>query len=82
MRNKRLKMQFDERKRKLIISGTICSAKKRFSPVNLLSPDSIQEGEEKNISVVAQGIPLRSRPLTAGFIMYFKSGFKFKTTFN
>jgi hypothetical protein len=25
----------------------------------LLSPDSIQEGEEKNISVVAQGIPLR-----------------------
>jgi hypothetical protein len=42
-------MQFDERKRKLIISGTICSAKKRFSPVNLLSPDSIQEGEEKNI---------------------------------
>jgi hypothetical protein len=38
---------------------TICSAKKRFFPVNLLSPDSIQEGEEKNISVVAQGIPLR-----------------------
>jgi hypothetical protein len=52
-------MQFDERKRKLIISGTICSAKKRFSPGNLLSPDSIQEGEEKNISVVVQGIPLR-----------------------
>jgi hypothetical protein len=25
----------------------------------LLSPDSIQEGEEKDISVVAQGIPLR-----------------------
>jgi hypothetical protein len=25
----------------------------------LLSPDSIQEGEEENISVVAQGIPLR-----------------------
>jgi hypothetical protein len=48
MKNKRLKMQFDERKRKLIISGTICSAKKRFSPVNLLSPDSKQEGEEKN----------------------------------
>jgi hypothetical protein len=59
MKNKRLKMQFDERKRKLIISGTICFAKKRFSPVNLLSPDSIQEGEEKNISVIAQGIPLR-----------------------
>jgi hypothetical protein len=52
-------MQFDERKRKLIISGTICSAKKRLSPVNLLSLDSIHEGEEKNISVVAQGIPLR-----------------------
>jgi hypothetical protein len=44
MKNKRLKMQFDERKRKLIISVTICSAKKRFSRVNLLSPDSIQEG--------------------------------------
>jgi hypothetical protein len=53
-------MQFDERKRKLIVSGAICSAKKkRFFPVNLLSPDSIQEGEEENISVVAQGIPLR-----------------------
>jgi hypothetical protein len=25
----------------------------------LLSPDSIQEGEEENISVVAQGMPLR-----------------------
>jgi hypothetical protein len=37
MKNKRLKMQFDERKRKLIISGTICFAKKRFAPVNLLS---------------------------------------------
>jgi hypothetical protein len=59
MKNKRLKVQFDERKRKLIISGTICSAKKRFSPVNLLSPDSIQEGEEKNITMVAQEIPLR-----------------------
>jgi hypothetical protein len=59
MKNKRLKMQLDERKRKLIISEGICSAKKRFSPVNLLSPDSIQEGEEKNISMVAQGIPLR-----------------------
>jgi hypothetical protein len=36
-------MQFDERKRKLIVSGAICSAKKkRFFPVNLLSPDSIQ----------------------------------------
>jgi hypothetical protein len=34
-------------------------AKKRFFPVHLLSPDSIQEGEEENISVVAQGIPLR-----------------------
>jgi hypothetical protein len=33
--------------------------KKRFSHVNLFSPDSIQEGEEENISVVAQGIPLR-----------------------
>jgi hypothetical protein len=40
-------------KEKLIVSGAICSAKKRFFPVNLLSPDSIQEGEEKNISVVA-----------------------------
>jgi hypothetical protein len=61
MRINRLKMQFDERKRKLIISGAICSAKKRFSPVNLLSPDSIQEEEEENtykISVVAQGIPI------------------------
>jgi hypothetical protein len=51
MKINRFKMQFDERKRKLIISGTICSAKKRFSPVNLLSPDSIQEGEEENVSV-------------------------------
>jgi hypothetical protein len=58
MKINRLKMQFDERKRKLIVSGAFCSAKKRFFPVNLLSPDSIQEGEE-NISVVAQGIPLR-----------------------
>jgi hypothetical protein len=33
--------------------------KKTFFPVNLLSPDSIQEEEEDNISVVAQGIPLR-----------------------
>jgi hypothetical protein len=41
MRINRLKMQFDERKRKLIISGAIGSAKKRFSPVDLLSPDSI-----------------------------------------
>jgi hypothetical protein len=40
-------------------SGAICSAKKRFFPVNLLSPDSIQEEEEENISVVAPGIPLR-----------------------
>jgi hypothetical protein len=47
-------LQFDERKRKLIVSGAIC-----FFLVNLLSPDSIQEGEEENISVVAQGIPLR-----------------------
>jgi hypothetical protein len=52
-------LQFDERKRKLIVSGAICSAKKRFFLVNLLSPDSIQEGEEENIGVVAQGIPLR-----------------------
>jgi hypothetical protein len=36
MKNKRLKMQFDERKRKLIISGTICSAKKRFFRVAML----------------------------------------------
>jgi hypothetical protein len=57
MKINRLKMQFDERKRKLIVSGAICSAKKRFFLVNLLSPDSIQEGEEENISVVAQGIP-------------------------
>jgi hypothetical protein len=47
MKINRLKMQFDERKRKLIVSGAICSAKKRFFPVNLLSPDSIQEREEK-----------------------------------
>jgi hypothetical protein len=59
MKINRLKMQFDERKRKLIVSGAICSAKKLFFPVNLLSPDSIQEEEEENISVVAQGIPLR-----------------------
>jgi hypothetical protein len=58
MKINRLKMQFDERKRKLIISGAICSAK-NFSPVNLLSPDSIQEGEEENINVFAEGIPLR-----------------------
>jgi hypothetical protein len=45
-------MQFDERKRKLIISGTICSAKKRFFPVNLLLPDSIQE--EKNIQLASK----------------------------
>jgi hypothetical protein len=30
MKINRLKMQFDERKRKLIISGAICSAKKTF----------------------------------------------------
>jgi hypothetical protein len=60
MKINRLKMQFDERKRKLIVSGAICSAKKRFFLVNLLSPDSIQEGEEENmLSMVAQGIPLR-----------------------
>jgi hypothetical protein len=39
--------------------GQFVLQKKRFFPVNLLSPDSIQEGEEENISVVAQGIPLR-----------------------
>jgi hypothetical protein len=49
MKINRLKMQFDERKRKLIVSGAICSAKKRFFLVNLYSPDSIQEGEEENI---------------------------------
>jgi hypothetical protein len=59
MQINKLKMQFGERKRKLITSGAICSAKKLFSPVNLLSPDSIQEREEENINVVAQGIPLR-----------------------
>jgi hypothetical protein len=42
MKINRLKIQFDERKRKLIVSGAICSAKNRFFPVNLLSPDSIQ----------------------------------------
>jgi hypothetical protein len=42
----KLKMQFDERKRKLIISG----AKFFFFVVNLLSPDSIQEGEEGDTS--------------------------------
>jgi hypothetical protein len=57
MKINRLKMQFDERKRKLIISGAICSAKKLFSAVNLLSPDSIQEKEERGLYVVAQGIP-------------------------
>jgi hypothetical protein len=57
MKINRLKMQFDERKRKLIISGAICSAKKLFSAVNLLSPDSIQEKEERRLYVVAQGIP-------------------------
>jgi hypothetical protein len=41
------------------IKNAICSAKKRFFLVNLLSPDSIQEWEEENISVVAQRIPLR-----------------------
>jgi hypothetical protein len=30
MKINKLKMQFDERKRKLIVSGAICSAKKRF----------------------------------------------------
>jgi hypothetical protein len=59
MKINRLKMQFDERKRKLIISGAICSAKSLFFSVNLLSPDSIQEGEEEKISVVAPGILLR-----------------------
>jgi hypothetical protein len=53
MKINRLKVQFDERKRKLIISGAICSAKKTFFAVNLLSPDSIQEREEEDISVVA-----------------------------
>jgi hypothetical protein len=42
-------MQFDERKRKLIISEAICSAN-FFSAVNLQSPDSIQKGEEEDIS--------------------------------
>jgi hypothetical protein len=31
MKINRLKMQFDERKRKLIISEALCSAKKTFS---------------------------------------------------
>jgi hypothetical protein len=47
MKINRLKIQFDERKRKLIVSGAICSAKNRFFPVNLLSPDSIQEGKKR-----------------------------------
>jgi hypothetical protein len=48
-----------EKENYIIVSGAICSAKKGFFLVNLLSSDSIQEGEEENISVVAQGIPLR-----------------------
>jgi hypothetical protein len=40
-------MQFDERKRKLIVSGAICSAKKRFFPVNLLSPDSYRKRKKR-----------------------------------
>jgi hypothetical protein len=43
-------MQFEDRKRKLIISEAICSAKRLFSAVNLLPPDLVQEGEEEDIS--------------------------------
>jgi hypothetical protein len=52
-------MQFEERKRKLIISEAICSAKKLVSAVNLLPPDLIQEGEEEDISGCKRNKPLR-----------------------
>jgi hypothetical protein len=52
-------MQFEERKRKLIISEAICSAKRLFSAVNLLPPDLVQEGEEEDISGCKRNKPLR-----------------------